>query len=89
MKVRRDGNVEIYEAATDPASDCVTEYFCWATVIRARNGKLIIGETDRCDDPATYSYKITADRLTTERVKDSCRDQRPFLFAGATWRRQS
>jgi hypothetical protein len=88
MKVRRDCNVEIYEAATDPASDCLTEFFCWATVMTARNGKLIIGETDRCDDPATYSYMITADKLTTEAVSDGCQDQRPFLFDGTTWRRK-
>ena len=88
MKVRRNGDVEIYEAAADPASDCLTESFCWATVVRARDGELIIGETDRCDDPATYSYVITADRLTTEAVNDGCQDQRPFLFDGTTWRRK-
>jgi hypothetical protein len=89
MKVRRDGNVEMWEAGTDPAGECLTEFYCWAMVMSARNGKLIIGKAGPCTGPATYSYKITADKLTTERVKDSCRERRPFLFDGATWRRQS
>jgi hypothetical protein len=57
-------------------------------VITARDDKLIIGDTPRCTDQATYSYKITADKLTTKLVNDDCRDQRPPLFDGATWRRQ-
>jgi hypothetical protein len=88
MKVDRDGNVEIYEAGTDPASECLTEEYCWAMVIRARDGKLIIGDTPACEDQATYSYKITADKLITELVKDDCADQRPPLFDGTTWRRE-
>jgi hypothetical protein len=88
MKVRRDGNVEIYQAATDPASDCLTEYFCSTMVISARNGELTLGEMEPCPDPATYSYKVTADKLTMKMVKENCNELRPFLFDGTSWRRK-
>ena len=89
IRVHRDGNVDQYEADTNPAHDCLTEYYCSTFVVSARDGKLIIRDTPGCGDPATYSYKITGSRLTTKKVEDGCSSEiRPFVFHGATWRRQ-
>jgi hypothetical protein len=89
MKVLRDGSVEMYDPDADVAVDCVSQMYCEGWALTARNGKLTIGETTFCTDPGNYSYEISSNRLATKRVEDACSQDRPQLFAGATWRRQS
>jgi hypothetical protein len=89
MKVSGDGNMEMYDPAGNPTNDCVSQMSCEALTLTARNGKLTVGEMAACTGSGEYSYRITGRRLTTEAVRDGCKSDRPQLFDGATWRRQS
>ena len=89
MKVLPDGSVEMYDPDANPKAECTSQQYCEQLRLTARDGKLIISATTYCGSSAEYSYKITGDKLVTDRVKDRCSQDRPQLFDGATWRRQS
>jgi hypothetical protein len=90
LKVLADGNVEAYFAGSKPAKPCLTQELCEGFTVEARAGKLAIGETLDCVSPGDYTFKVTGDTLKTRQVKDDCgsTNDRPQLFAGATWRRR-
>ena len=92
MKMHADGGVDVYTPKGDTAEDCVAQAGCAQLTVEASGGALTIIETPDCTDPAQYSYKLTGDRLTTkQREQDDCgaAADRPRLYNGVTWRRQS
>jgi hypothetical protein len=89
MKLLADGTVEMYDPDANTKKECITQPYCSAWGLTARDGKLTVGTTVFCKDTGEYSFKVTRNRLTTKRVKDACAQDRPEFFAAATWRRQS
>ena len=89
MKVSGDGNMEMYDPNANSTNDCISQEFCEALTLTARNGKLTVGEMAACTGSAEYAYRIAGRRLKTEAVREGCKSDRPQLFDGATWRRQS
>ena len=90
MKISADGTTDVFQPAADVAEPCLTQKPCNSHAIEASGpGRLMIGATYTCLAPGEYSYKIEGDRLTTKRVKDECFGDRPHLYDGTVWRRQS
>jgi hypothetical protein len=56
---------------------------------RQPDGRVLLGTTDRCDSPGTYSYETSADHLnmTIDVVSDTCADRVELL--ASTWIRTS
>ena len=89
IKLLADGNLAMYIPGANLAQECLTQEFCEELLVKVSAGKLTIGDTSDCTDPAVYAYKVAGTKLTTEAVKEDCGSDRPRLFDGTSWKRQS
>jgi hypothetical protein len=89
IKVLADGTLAMYYPGANIATDCISEQYCEQSTIAGRGGKLTIGPTVHCADPAQYSFVIAGGKLKTKTVKDDCVGDRSVFFDGRTWRHQS
>jgi hypothetical protein len=90
MKILADGNVEMYTPSANPAKPCVEQEYCYTWSVKADDrGRLEISDTPDCSSSAEYSYRVKGEKLTTERVKDDCDGERPYVYnTGVVWSRQ-
>ena len=79
----------MYYPGANIATDCTSEPRCEQSEIKGSGGKLTIGPTVGCADPAQYSFVIAGDKFTTKSVKDDCVGDRFVFFDKRTWRHQS
>jgi hypothetical protein len=90
IKISADGTLAIYYPDANVAKDCSSDPYCEPGQIKGRGARLTIGSTTMCSGgDAQYSFKIVGDKLRTKSIKEDCVGDRPALFDGTTWHRQS
>jgi hypothetical protein len=64
MKVQPDGTWEMYLVGSDPAEACAARLRARPASSKERAGRLTIGATVDCSQPAEHSFNIAADKVT-------------------------